>query len=126
MELRAEVRPEEYVGLEDWRKTKGDLRIVKLADKKFLDPAATEPTDREVIFTFRYDNLGDFELKDLRIVDNLTGRLEFIVGSVEATGLNVSVETADNGEGGTVLTFNLAGELTGHTGGTVSFKARLK
>lgn len=126
MELRTEARPEEYVGLEDWRKTKGDLRIVKLADKKILDPAAADASDREVVFTFRYDNLGDFELKDLRIVDNLIGRLEFLPDSVEATGLDVSVETADNGEGGTVLIFNLDGELKGHTGGTVSFKARLK
>ncbi len=125
MQVFATQLPMELVGIEDWRKTKGDLQLVKLADKKHLDPNAP-PEERVVTFSLRYDNLGDFELKNIRITDNLTARLEFIAGSEVFTGLDGRLELLENGEGGHILVFHLEGELLGHRGGTIQFQARLR
>ncbi|MCH7565549.1 MAG: hypothetical protein IH968_17185, partial [Gemmatimonadetes bacterium] len=71
-EAYAWFKPQEIVGTEDERLTKGELRIVKLADRKTASPGDV------ITFTIRYDNLGDRELHHIRIIDNLTPRLEYI------------------------------------------------
>lgn len=109
----------ELVGLEDGRKTKGDLRIVKLADKKVALPGQV------VTFSLRYDNLGDFELKNIRIVDNLTGRLELVEGSAESDRAG-TFEVFENGSGSLILEFQLQDDLPGHAGGVITFQARVR
>lgn len=118
-ELESIASQAELVGLEDGRKTKGDLRIVKLADKKVALPGQV------VTFNLRYDNLGDFELKNIRIIDNLTGRLEFIEGSAESDRPG-TFEVFDNGAGSLVLEFKLSDDLPGHAGGVITFQARVR
>jgi uncharacterized repeat protein (TIGR01451 family) len=119
-QLKGTSKPMEIVGLEDWRKTKGDLQIVKLADQK------TAVAGDVITFTIRYDNLGDFELKNIRVVDNLTPRLEYIEGSADFGDRPGELLTFDNNEGSLILQFKLNGELPGHTGGVITFKTRVR
>ncbi|MGC1276127.1 MAG: hypothetical protein WBC44_20685 [Planctomycetaceae bacterium] len=117
-EVRTEFRPSEMVGLEDMDKP-GVLRIVKLADKS----AAAE--GEIITFTIRYDNLGDKPVHHIRIVDNLTPRLELVEesGTTDRPG---RLEIEPNGEGSFVLTFVIDEPLPGKTGGVVTFQARVK
>lgn len=117
-EVHAEFRPSEIVGLEDMNKP-GHLRIVKLADK------AAAAQGEVITFTIRYDNLGDKPVHHVRIIDNLTPRLELVEGSGTSDRAG-RLDVEPNGEGSFVLTFIVDDPLPGKTGGTVTFKARVK
>jgi len=119
-QVEASFKPMEIVGLEDSRKTRGDLQIVKLADKKVAAPGDV------ITFTLRYDNLGDFELKKIRVVDNLTPRLEYIEGSVNFGDRDGTLQSYDNNEGSLILQFKLNEDLPGHTGGVITFQTRVR
>ncbi len=116
--LEARFKPSELVGLKD-EKTPGQMRIVKLADKEFA------PQGDVMTFTIRYDNLGQKELTNVRIVDNLTPRLEYVDDSATSDRAGRLV-VQDNEEGTLVLIFELAEPLKGGTGGVVTFKARVR
>lgn len=115
-EVTAHFKVEEYIGIED--KCPGDLRIIKLADKHVAHPGDV------VTFTLHYDNVGERELTSVRIIDNLTPRLEYIEGSADSDR-DGKLDVTDNGEGSLVLTFELAEPLPGKSGGTVTFQARI-
>jgi len=117
-EVRAEFRASELVGLED-RNKPGVLRIVKLADKGAAAPGEI------VTFTIRYDNLGDKPVHHVKIVDNLTPRLELVEGSGTSDRAG-RLDIEPNGEGSFVLTFVVDEPLPGKTGGVVTFKAKVK
>ncbi|MDB4637730.1 MAG: hypothetical protein P8M30_02150 [Planctomycetaceae bacterium] len=119
-QVEARFKPMEIVGLEDSRKTRGELQIVKLADKKVAVAGDV------ITFTLRYDNLGDFELKSIRIVDNLTPRLEYIEGSVSFGDREGTLQSYDNNEGSLILQFKLNEDLPGHTGGVITFQTRVR
>jgi uncharacterized repeat protein (TIGR01451 family) len=108
----------ELVGIEDRRKP-GRLEIVKLADKQTARPGDI------VNFRIEYENLGDRELKDVRIIDNLTPRLEYVPDSGVSSRPAI-LDVADNGEGSVVLTWSLKEPLRGKTKGAVTFKARVQ
>lgn len=116
-EVTAKFKVEEYVGIED--KCPGDLKIIKLADKHVARPGDV------VTFTIHFDNVGERELTRVRIIDNLTPRLEFIEGSADSDREG-RLDVADNGEGSLVLTFELAEPLPGKSGGTVTFQTRVR
>lgn len=107
------------VGSEESDKTKGRLRIVKVADKKSAKPGDI------VTFTIRYDNLGQRELFDIRIVDNLTPRLQYIDDSADSDRAGRLV-VDDNGQGSVVLEFEFDEPLPGGEGGVVTFEARVR
>jgi len=109
----------QYVGLEIDHKTKGDLRILKLADKKIAKQGD------EITFTILYANTGDKELNNIRIVDNLTPRLEYIEDSAGSDRAG-KITTRENEEGSLILTFELDEVLPGHTAGEISFKCRVR
>ena len=95
------------------------LRIVKLADKEEAHQGET------ITFTIRYDNLGTEEAHGVRILDNLTPRLQFVEGSASsdrAGELNVT----DNQEGSQLLKFELDEPLPGKTGGVITFQVIVK
>ena len=117
MEVSARFRPQEHVGIDS--KHGGPLRITKLADRKLAQQG------EEIEFTIRYDNTGGTDLYEIRIVDNLTPRLEYVRDSAmsDLAG-NLTVE--DNGEGSLVLRFDLDDPLPGFTGGVISFRARVR
>ena len=101
------------------RSTPGLLRIVKLADKGAAAPGEV------VTFTIRYDNLGDKPVHNVKIVDNLTPRLELVEGSGTSDRAG-RLDVEPNGEGSYVLTFVVNEPLPGKTGGVVTFKAKVK
>lgn len=93
----------------------GQLRLVKTADRELAEIGDV------ITFTIRYDNLGPREIDAVRIVDNLTPRLEYVADS--STG-QMLVE--DNGEGSQVLTWVLPEPLQPGAGGVITFQARVK
>lgn len=118
-EVSASFNPSAYIGREDMRKTTGKLRIVKVADKQTAEPGET------ITFTIRYDNTGDRELHHIRILDNLTPRLEYVKDSADSERAGRLV-VEENQEGSLVLKFELADPLPGHTGGVVKFQAKVR
>jgi uncharacterized repeat protein (TIGR01451 family) len=117
-QVSARIAEQEMVGVED-RRTKGRLQIVKLADKE------TAPPGDVVSFTIQYENLGDLELKEVRIVDNLTPRLEYIAES-GTSSRPATLSVTDNGEGSVVLTWSLKESLAGKASGSITFKAKVR
>ncbi|MGE3314423.1 MAG: hypothetical protein AB7O26_04850 [Planctomycetaceae bacterium] len=117
-QVTARFKPQELVGVED-RSTPGQLRIVKLADKNVASIGDI------VTFTIRYDNMGDKELKELQIIDNLTPRLVYVKDSATSDH-DGRLDVTPNGEGSNILTFTLAGPLPGHEGGVLTFQAEIK
>eukprot|EP00913_Durusdinium_trenchii_P023304 g21882.t1 len=101
------------VGVDDSHKQDGRLRIVKLADRKSAVPGEI------ITFTIRYDNLGDRPVKNVRIVDNLTPRLEYLEGTA-TDNADVKFTKQDNGEGSQLLKFELRNPLDGGKGGVVT------
>lgn len=118
-EVYATFKLEEMVGLEEKNTTTGKIRIVKLADRQSALPGDV------ITFTIRYDNLGDRELSQVRIVDNLTPRLEFIKDSA-VSDKDGQIVVEDNGAGSSVILFELDGPLEGKSGGVISFKALVR
>jgi uncharacterized repeat protein (TIGR01451 family) len=116
-EVTANFKVEEYVGVDE--KCPGDLKIIKLADKHIAKPGDV------VTFTIHYDNIGERELTSVRIIDNLTPRLELMEGSADSDREG-RLDVADNGEGSLVLTFALSEPLPGKSGGTITFQARVR
>lgn len=120
-EISARFKVQQTVGIEDNRKTTGNIQIVKLADR---DEAQSGDI---VTFTIRFTNTGDFDVYEVRIVDNLTPRLEYVSGTARIDADHpgeVSIEP--NGEGSSILTFTLDQPLKGHESGTMTFEARVK
>ena len=116
-EVHAEFKPEEMVGIED--EGQGELRIVKMADRQEALPGDI------ITFTLRYDNIGDGRLYHIRIVDNLTPRLELVEDS-ETSDRGGRIFYEDNSEGSLVLIFELDEVLPPKTGGVVTFQARVR
>ncbi len=108
----------ELVGVEDRRKP-GRLEIVKLADRQTALPGEF------VNFRIEYENIGDRELNEVRVIDNLTPRLEYVADSA-ASSRTAALDVTDNGEGSVILTWSLKEPLKGKTKGFVKFKARVR
>ena len=132
-QVEARFKAAEMVGVEDEAPEPGELQIVKLADRSSAKPGDV------VTFVIRYDNVGDRELHDVTIVDNLTPRLEFLEDSA-TSDLPGEVFWEDNGEGSLALTFRLDDPLPGRkvtdaaknrgkdirTGGVITFQCRVR
>ncbi|WP_298860356.1 hypothetical protein [uncultured Gimesia sp.] len=118
-ESKRAVKPEEYIGVEDKRKTEGNLKLIKLADKKNAEPGDV------ITFTIKYQNIGDFDVDGIKIVDNLTPRLEYVNDSATSDRKGRLV-VEDNQEGSLILTFEVDETVVGHEGGTVTFQARVR
>lgn len=116
--VEARFHAREYVGTEDRRKP-GQLRIVKLADVETARPGDI------VTFTLRFDNLGQRDLFGVRIIDNLTPRLEYIEGSVVCARPG-SLTVEPNGEGSSILIFELDDPLAGESGDVITFQCRVR
>jgi uncharacterized repeat protein (TIGR01451 family) len=120
-QIKATFKVQQTVGLEDERKTKGNIHVVKLADHEMAQSGDT------ITFTIRFENTGDFDVYDVSIVDNLTPRLEYVSGTAAIDGQHPGeVLVEDNGEGSSILTFNLDQALKGHDRGEITFEARVR
>lgn len=103
----------------DEKETPGELQIAKFADKKEAKPGDV------ITFTIRYRNQGTREVHYVRIVDNLTPRLEYVEDSA-TSDREGRLAVEDNGEGSLVLTFELAEPLPGEASGVVTFQTRVR
>lgn len=110
---------EEVAGTDKRDKTKGRIRLVKLADKHIAEKGEI------VTFTIRYDNVGDLPVSDVVIMDNLTVRLSYIEGT-ETSDRAGEFETEDNGSGSLILRWKLEKPLAGGEGGVVTFQSRVE
>ncbi len=118
-EHMAVFRPKSIVGSEDEKLTKGDMHIVKSADK-----AEARPGD-VITFTIRFENRGDHKLNEIRIVDNLSPRLTYVEDSASSDRPG-DLLVEDNDEGSLILTFVLDDPLPGKETGVISFQAEVK
>jgi uncharacterized repeat protein (TIGR01451 family) len=119
IELRNTFLQRELVGQENRHNGHGMIRVVKLVDQKLAVPGDV------VTFTIRYDNIGDREVHDVVIVDNLTPRLEYVDDSAECDAAG-HLDIEDNGEGSVILRWVLDEPVPGRKGGVVSFKALVR
>lgn len=118
--IRDVQKTQQTVGVEDQREG-GVLQLVKLADVQ------TAQTGDVVRFTIRFRNTGELPLSDVRIVDNLTPRLQYVEGSAAIDEKHPGSVTIDpNGEGSSVLTFTLDGDLEANATGTITFEATVR
>jgi len=117
-QLKATFKAEEYVGIEDPRKS-DDLRICKLADKQEALPGDV------VTFTLRIDNLGKDALHNVVVTDSLTPRLELLPESLQCD-LPGEFSVAPNKEGSSMIHFTLKDDLKGKTGGVITFQCRVR
>ena len=102
--------------------TDGDnaiLRVVKIASR-----LSGRPGDI-IEFTIRFDNLSPKPIGNVTIVDNLTGRLEYVDGSAEST-LKANFITEQNAEGSLILKWEVVDPLPKSEGGVVRFKCRVR
>ncbi len=112
-------KSENAIVVDPEEKTPGDLRIFKLADKVTAQPGDT------ITFTLRYENVGQEPLLNVRIVDNLTPRLEYVEDSVQSDR-PATIAVEDNTEGSLVLLFELEDPLPGETAGVIRFQCRVR
>lgn len=115
--VESRFRVEELAGTDV--KGPGNLKIVKLADRKLA------AQDDEITFTIRYQNQGDSPVTDVTIVDNLTPRLEYLEGS-QTNDRASRFEAIDNGEGSVILRWELDEPLPARTTGVISFKVQVR
>jgi uncharacterized repeat protein (TIGR01451 family) len=95
------------------------LRIVKLASHGTAKPG-------EIIeFTLRVDNIGNREMGNVTVVDNLTTRLEYLSDSATAS-VAADFSTEPNDGGSEILRWEIKDPLAKHAGFILQFKARVR
>lgn len=119
--IAEQLKVQQTIAVEDERRTKGAIQIVKLADRDTANEGDV------VTFRIRFRNTGDFDVYDVRIVDNLTPRLEYVAGSATVDPQHPGEVTIEpNGEGSSILTVTLDKPLKGHEQGEITFEARVR
>ena len=114
----AGLHVEEYSVVEDPRPA-GDLRVVKQADKLAIQPGEV------LTYKITFFNDGGRELHNVRIMDHLSPRLDYVPGSAitEREG-RLNIELADDGS--QILSFELSEPLLGGESGEITFQVRAK
>ncbi len=95
------------------------LRICKVAST-----AAARPGEI-VEFTLRFDNLGDQEVGNVTILDNLTTRLEYVEGSAQCS-LEANFSTSENLGESLQLRWEIIDPLPVGQGGIIRFQCRVR
>jgi uncharacterized repeat protein (TIGR01451 family) len=95
------------------------LRLVKLASTNHALPG------EEVEFTLRFDNIGDQEIGNVTIVDNLATRLEYVPQSAKSS-VGAGFSAVPNGEGSTVLRWEIKDAVKSAAGGILQFTCRVR
>jgi len=94
------------------------LRVTKVASKIAAD------IGDEVEFTIRFDNLSSKPVGNVTLVDNLTGRLQYIPGSAECS-LKATFIDKENEGGSLMLRWEIIEPVKPFKGGIIRFKCRV-
>ena len=95
------------------------LRLIKLASR------GSAQIGEEIEFTLRFDNIGNREMGNVTIVDNLTNRLEYVADSAKSS-LEANFSTEPNSGGSAVLRWEIKEPLAAGQGGILQFKCRVR
>ena len=108
-----------YFQIEDKQSKTSKLRLIKVASK---DSAMSG----EIIeFTFRFDNIGTELIGNVTILDDLTGRLEFLPGTA-VSSLQSGFDPQLNKNGSLVLRFEITDPLAPGDFGVIQFQCRVR
>ena len=94
------------------------LRVTKIASK-----IAAE-LGEEVEFTIRFDNLSSKPVGNVTLVDNLTGRLQYVPGSAECSLKAKFIEKVNEG-GSLMLRWEVKDPVKPFKGGIIRFKCKV-
>jgi uncharacterized repeat protein (TIGR01451 family) len=95
------------------------LRIVKLASCGSAKPGEI------VEFTLRVDNIGNREMGNVTVVDNLTTRLEYVPDSAKAS-VAADFSTEPNDGGSEILRWEIKDPVAKNTGFILQFKVKVR
>lgn len=95
------------------------LRLIKLASTDHAQPGD------EVVFTLRFDNVGNRVIGNVTIVDNLTTRLEYIGQSQKST-VKSDFKTKANEGGSLILRWEINEPVEPGQGGALTFRCRVR
>jgi uncharacterized repeat protein (TIGR01451 family) len=95
------------------------LRLIKCASTNHAEPG------EEVEFTLRFDNIGDQTIGNVTIVDNLATRLEYVEQSAKSS-VATGFSAVPNGEGSTVLRWEIKDPVKAGEGGILQFTCRVR
>jgi uncharacterized repeat protein (TIGR01451 family) len=95
------------------------LRVTKVASKIAADQGD------EVEFTIRFDNLSSKPVGNVTLVDNLTGRLQYVPDSAECS-LKANFVTQLNEAGSLMLRWEITDPVKPHKGGIIRFKCTVR
>lgn len=98
---------------------KPKLRVIKLASKRSAKPG------EEVMFTLRFDNVGDQTIGNVTIMDNLTTRLEYVPESAECN-LDAEFYTDPNQGESLALRWEIKQPLKPGEGGIIRFRCKVR
>jgi uncharacterized repeat protein (TIGR01451 family) len=94
------------------------LRLIKLASTGNAQPGQI------VEFTLRFDNVGDVEIGNVTILDNLTTRLEYVEGTAKSS-VAADFSTQPNEHGSKVLRWEIQEPLQPGDGGILQFQCKV-
>ncbi|MEZ6123337.1 MAG: DUF11 domain-containing protein [Planctomycetaceae bacterium] len=118
----ATYRVHAFVGSEEGGQP-GEIHITKEAS-----PLIAKAGD-EITFTIHFRNTGDYNIQQVRIIDNLTPRLIYVEGTgrIDLPGDGTGdLTVVPNKDGGQTLQFELEEPLKGGVSGTITFKATVR
>ncbi len=95
------------------------LRLIKVASTQFANPGD------EVDFTLRFDNVGNQPIGNVTIVNDLTGRLEYLPGTAQCS-LPAGFSTQPSESGSLVLRWEITNPLKPGDGGVARFHCRVR
>jgi uncharacterized repeat protein (TIGR01451 family) len=95
------------------------LRLIKLASCGHAAPG------EEVEFTLRYDNVGDQEIGNVTIVDNLSTRLEYVPDSAKSS-VDADFITQANDGGSLILRWEIRDPVKPGEGGVLRFRVKVR
>ena len=118
----ATFRVQATVGTEE-NGRKGEIHITKEAS-----PLIAKPGD-VITFTIQFRNIGDYNVQDVRIIDNLTPRLVYVAGTGQISApdnAGGALAVVPNKEGSQMLEFRLDQPLKGGGSGSITFQAQVR
>lgn len=97
----------------------GKIRICKVASTNGALPGEF------VDFTLRYDNVGESEVGNVTIIDNLTTRLEYVEGTAQSSR-PADFFTTENQGGSLILRWEIRDPVPAGQGGIIRFRCRVR